>query len=189
MGDRTSFMRSEREVPRNERDRERDLRNERERDRDIRSERERDRDRERERHDQQPMFSRQFQSDLPPRFQKQQAERHQHQFLRVGSGGSSSSPQPLPGTGSASQGAPSAQVSPASQGAPATQMFDTRWTGPSTHYSGSLQSKNSSILRPIHNENVSINTTLTHDINATFEEIAFTMKSLTQETGLMPSSG
>ena len=42
-------------------------------------------------------------------------------------------------------------------------------------------------LRPIHNENASIITTLTHDINTRFEEIAFTMKSLTRETGLMPS--
>lgn len=131
MGDRTAFLRSDREVLRSERDRERDLRSERERERDVRSDRERDRDR--ERHDPQPMFSRQFQSNLPPRFQKQQAERNQHQFLRVGSGGSSSSPQPLSGTGSLSQGASSAQVSPVSQGPPSAQIFDPRWTGPTTH--------------------------------------------------------
>lgn len=142
MGDRTTFLRTDREVPRSERDRERDLRSERERDRDIRSERDRDRDR--ERHDQQPMFSRQFQSNLPPRFQKQQAERHQ--FLRGGSGGPSSSPQPLSGTGSSSQGSQSSQVPSASQGPPSAQMFDPRWSGPSTHgssvhFPGSLPCK------------------------------------------------
>ena len=47
---------------------------------------------------------------------------------------------------------------------------------------------NSKLLRPVHNENVSINTTLTHDINAGFEGRAFTMKSLTRETWLMPST-
>lgn len=124
MGDRSTFLRNERD------------RSERERERDIRSERERDRDR--ERHDQQPMFSRQFQSNLPPRFQKQQAERNQHQFLRVGSGGSSSSPQPLSGTGSSSQGAPSSQGALTTQGAPSTQMFDPRWTGSTTHGGSTL---------------------------------------------------
>lgn len=145
MGDRATFLRADRDVLRSERDRERDLRSERERERDIRSERERDRDR--ERHDQQPMFSRQFQSNLPPRFQKQQAERNQHQFLRVGSSGSSSSPQPLPGTGSSSQGGSLSQVSPVSQGPPSAQIFDPRWSGPSTHggsaihFPGSLPSE------------------------------------------------
>ncbi|XP_063244599.1 protein PRRC2C isoform X4 [Bacillus rossius redtenbacheri] len=47
-----------------------------------RSERERDRDMRGERQGQDVVFSRQFQSNLPPRFQKQQAERHQHQFLQ-----------------------------------------------------------------------------------------------------------
>jgi hypothetical protein len=93
------------------------------------------------------MFSRQFQSNLPPRFQKQQAERNQHQFLRVGSGGSSSTPQPLPGTGTSSQAASSSQVSPSSQVPTSAQIFDPRWTGPSTHggstihFPGSLPSE------------------------------------------------
>lgn len=67
-------------------------------DNNSRSERERDRDRDqREMRDrEQPAFSRQFQSNLPPRFQKQQAERSGGNFNRVSPNAERSSAQSVP---------------------------------------------------------------------------------------------
>ncbi|XP_012533610.1 protein PRRC2C isoform X4 [Monomorium pharaonis] len=76
----------------------------------VRSERERERDRDREQRDsrdrEQPAFSRHFQNNLPPRFQKQQAERSNANFNRI---------------------SPNAER-PASQAVPFSQQYDPgRW--------------------------------------------------------------
>lgn len=76
----------------------------------VRSERERERDRDREQRDsrdrEQPAFSRHFQNNLPPRFQKQQAERSSANFNRI---------------------SPNAER-PASQSVPFSQQYDPgRW--------------------------------------------------------------
>lgn len=75
----------------------------------VRSERERERDRDRDQRDsrdrEQPAFSRHFQNNLPPRFQKQQAERSSANFNRI---------------------SPSAERS-ASQSIPFSQQYDPRW--------------------------------------------------------------
>ena len=83
--DRTSFMRQI-ETPRTERERDRDQRErERDRDRDQREMRERE----------PPAFSRQFQHNLPPRFQKQQAERSGSAYNRVSPNAERSASQPI----------------------------------------------------------------------------------------------
>ncbi|XP_011689602.1 PREDICTED: protein PRRC2C isoform X9 [Wasmannia auropunctata] len=76
----------------------------------VRSERERERDRDRDQRDsrdrEQPAFSRHFQNNLPPRFQKQQAERSSANFNRI---------------------SPNAER-PASQSVPFSQQYDPgRW--------------------------------------------------------------
>ncbi|XP_011881857.1 PREDICTED: protein PRRC2C isoform X7 [Vollenhovia emeryi] len=76
----------------------------------VRSERERERDRDRDQRDsrdrEQPAFSRHFQNNLPPRFQKQQAERSGANFNRI---------------------SPNAER-PASQSVPFSQQYDPgRW--------------------------------------------------------------
>ncbi|XP_018302966.1 protein PRRC2C isoform X3 [Mycetomoellerius zeteki] len=76
----------------------------------VRSERERERDRDRDQRDsrdrEQPAFSRHFQNNLPPRFQKQQAERSSANFNRI---------------------SPNAER-PASQSVPFSQQYDpSRW--------------------------------------------------------------
>lgn len=84
-------------------------------------------------HEQQPVFSRQFQSNLPPRFQKQQAERtERHQFVRPATGGSQ----------------------PASSGSTPTaaQAFDPRWAGPAGgpgHFQGSQAGEFTWLMRSI----------------------------------------
>ncbi|CAG2054180.1 unnamed protein product, partial [Timema podura] len=110
----------EREIPRNDRDRDLRVERERERERDIRAERD-------------VVFSRQFQNNLPPRFQKQQAERHQ--FMRVGSGGSSSSPQPLTSS--------------------LQQALEPRWGSSSSHFPGPIPSSGGAIVGPKLNQQVS----------------------------------
>lgn len=91
----------------------------------VRSERERERDRDREQRDsrdrEQPAFSRHFQNNLPPRFQKQQAERSSANFNRI---------------------SPNAER-PASQSVPFSQQYDPgRWL----HNYNSL---NSSMKQPM----------------------------------------
>lgn len=76
----------------------------------VRSERERERDRDRDQREsrdrEQPAFSRHFQNNLPPRFQKQQAERSNANFNRI---------------------SPNAER-PASQSVPFSQQYDPgRW--------------------------------------------------------------
>lgn len=76
----------------------------------VRNERERERDRDRDQRDsrdrEQPAFSRHFQNNLPPRFQKQQAERSSANFNRI---------------------SPNAER-PASQSVPFSQQYDPgRW--------------------------------------------------------------
>lgn len=76
----------------------------------VRSERERERERDRDQRDsrdrEQPAFSRHFQNNLPPRFQKQQAERSSANFNRI---------------------SPNAER-PASQSVPFSQQYDpSRW--------------------------------------------------------------
>nr|CAD7571807.1 unnamed protein product [Timema californicum] len=110
----------EREIPRNDRDRDLRVERERERERDIRAERD-------------VVFSRQFQNNLPPRFQKQQAERHQ--FMRVGSGGSSSAPQPLTSS--------------------LQQALEPRWGSSSSHFPGPIPSSGGAIVGPKLNQQVS----------------------------------
>lgn len=66
----------------------------------VRSERERERDRDRDQRDsrdrEQPAFSRHFQNNLPPRFQKQQAERSSVNFSRISPSAERSASQSVP---------------------------------------------------------------------------------------------
>ncbi|XP_032674402.1 protein PRRC2C isoform X9 [Odontomachus brunneus] len=66
----------------------------------VRSERERERDRDRDQRDsrdrEQPAFSRHFQNNLPPRFQKQQAERSNANFNRISPSAERSASQSVP---------------------------------------------------------------------------------------------
>lgn len=66
----------------------------------VRSERERERDRDRDQRDlrdrEQPAFSRHFQNNLPPRFQKQQAERSSANFNRISPSAERSASQAIP---------------------------------------------------------------------------------------------
>ncbi|XP_067205035.1 protein PRRC2B isoform X4 [Linepithema humile] len=66
----------------------------------VRSERERERDRDRDQRDsrdrEQPAFSRHFQNNLPPRFQKQQAERSSANFSRISPSAERSASQSVP---------------------------------------------------------------------------------------------
>lgn len=63
----------------------------------ARGERERDRDRDRDQRDrEQPAFSRHFQNNLPPRFQKQQAERSGANFNRISPNAERPSSQSVP---------------------------------------------------------------------------------------------
>lgn len=66
----------------------------------VRSERERERDRDRDQRDsrdrEQPAFSRHFQNNLPPRFQKQQAERSSVGFNRISPSAERSASQSVP---------------------------------------------------------------------------------------------
>lgn len=66
----------------------------------VRSERERERERDRDQRDsrdrEQPAFSRHFQNNLPPRFQKQQAERSGANFSRISPSAERSASQSVP---------------------------------------------------------------------------------------------
>lgn len=102
---------------------ERENRSDRDRDWENRGDRYRDSRGYSNRHDQ-PVFSNDFQHNLPPRFQKQQAER-----LQMSRAGSANAPNPS-SSSTSSQGSSPAQNS--SQGI-GIQAIDSRWSGLASH--------------------------------------------------------